>query len=175
MSHWTNDSNQYPLIALHGPRQCFPLSIKASVVLGHTGHQDIRTYFSGTTVAEPTPTITPATTTAPSTNTALVPCSPTRHSPAHSVCKNQDRRSFHRHSPVLSWAQQRHLPSDHKHPARKNCVSSVHTPQRMVERSVFISLLLLHTHADILSISPALSLLRPTSLLVCLQPKSAFT
>jgi hypothetical protein len=33
ISHWRNDYNNEPLIWLIGPRQCFPLSIKASVML----------------------------------------------------------------------------------------------------------------------------------------------
>jgi hypothetical protein len=77
----------------------------------HTGHQDIRTFFSNTTAVEPTTNTTPNTHRHESTDhqhrTPPYPPSSTRHSPATSARKNPARYDLNRHSPDLSWAQWR--------------------------------------------------------------------
>jgi hypothetical protein len=70
-----NDYNHKTLISLLGPkRQCLlsviHQSIRDAMTRLHTSHQDIRTYFSDTTAAEPTTATTPTATTAPTTSTA---------------------------------------------------------------------------------------------------------
>jgi hypothetical protein len=73
----------------------------------HTGHQDIRTYFSKATVAA-------ALTHLPS-RAQLVPMFSSRYSAAFSEPTNQDGHAFLGHPPVSSWYRQRHLnPSDTK-------------------------------------------------------------
>jgi hypothetical protein len=85
----------------------------------HTGHQNIRTYFSDTTAAKPTTKRNAQRHDSTEHLHSPYPLSSARHPPAILACKNTARYDFNRHTPVLSWAQQRQLSrSAFKHQAQ---------------------------------------------------------
>jgi hypothetical protein len=101
----------------------------------HTGHQDIRSYFSDAAAAATATTTSPITDrnrNAPSTNQRPPPS----HSAAPSGRTNQDSHDLCRHTPVLSRGQQRRInPSDRQQHQRTridklHCRSQVHTCRR---------------------------------------------
>jgi hypothetical protein len=83
--------------------------VRDALVQLHTSHQDIRTDLPDTTAAEPTTTTVPTPTTAPLTNTARThaPLLAIRKHFRHARTRIATLSTDIRHSPVLSWAQQR--------------------------------------------------------------------